>query len=64
MKTKPEWSDNKPRMTIDEGQKPFRTKGTEEWADKNINITRGCEYDCPYCYAKRNALRFGRIDGY
>ena len=37
------------------------TKGTKEWAEKNLNIYHGCEHDCKYCYAKRMALRFGRI---
>lgn len=34
--------------------------GTGEWAVTNINIQRGCEHDCRYCYAKAMALRFGR----
>ncbi|MGV9141308.1 MAG: radical SAM protein [Promethearchaeota archaeon] len=37
------------------------TKGTKEWAYKNLNFVRGCPYNCTYCYAKRMALRFGRI---
>ncbi len=35
--------------------------GTREWATTNINIARGCEHNCRYCYGKANALRFGRI---
>lgn len=35
-------------------------KGTEEWADVNINIGRGCLHDCLYCYAKNIASRFRR----
>lgn len=38
-----------------------KTSGTKEWAETNLNIYRGCEHDCIYCYAKRMALRFGRI---
>ena len=37
------------------------TKGTKEWAELNLNIYLGCEHDCSYCYAKRMALRFNRI---
>lgn len=37
------------------------TKGTKEWAEKNINISYGCSNNCKYCYAKRMALRFERI---
>jgi len=32
--------------------------GTEEWADSNVNIQKGCEHDCLYCYAKCNSVRF------
>lgn len=35
--------------------------GTKEWAAKNVNIQTGCENNCLYCYARKNALRFGRI---
>jgi DNA repair photolyase len=35
--------------------------GTREWASKSVNIQMGCEHDCRYCYARANALRFGRI---
>jgi DNA repair photolyase len=34
--------------------------GTKEWATKNVNIYNGCPNDCKYCYAKSNAIRFGR----
>jgi DNA repair photolyase len=34
--------------------------GTGEWAATNVNIQRGCEHDCLYCYAKQMAIRFGR----
>ena len=37
------------------------TKGTKEWAGKNINISYGCSNNCKYCYARRMAIRFGRI---
>lgn len=30
--------------------------GTKEWAVKNINNQRGCEYGCRYCYARYNAV--------
>jgi len=38
-----------------------KTKGTKEWAVKNVNFSVGCENDCKYCYAKAMAYRFGRI---
>lgn len=34
--------------------------GTKEWAVANINIAKGCENDCKYCYAKGNSIRFKR----
>jgi DNA repair photolyase len=40
---------------------PRRT-GTREWAELNNNIFLGCLHDCRYCYARKNALRRGRID--
>ncbi|MCW4043045.1 MAG: hypothetical protein NWE90_04890 [Candidatus Bathyarchaeota archaeon] len=36
------------------------TKGTREWADRNINCIDGCYNNCRYCYAKLMAKRFGR----
>lgn len=32
--------------------------GTKEWAQTTINIQRGCEHGCRYCFARANALRF------
>ncbi len=34
--------------------------GTAEWASSNVNVISGCSNDCAYCYAKAQALRFGR----
>lgn len=34
--------------------------GTREWATGNVNIQRGCEHNCRYCYARAFAVRFGR----
>ena len=35
--------------------------GTKEWAEVNVNIQRGCEHGCRYCYARYNAvIRFKR----
>ncbi len=45
-------SNTKPRKSV---------HGTQEWAATNINIQSGCEHDCRYCYAKGNAVRFGRF---
>jgi hypothetical protein len=36
---------------------PRAKTGTREWADKNVNIQKGCEHDCLYCYAKECAVR-------
>lgn len=36
-----------------------KTKGTKEWAIKNINFSKGCSNACRYCYARRMANRFG-----
>jgi DNA repair photolyase len=35
--------------------------GTKEWSDISYNIQLGCQNNCLYCYAKANAIRFGRI---
>lgn len=35
--------------------------GTKEWADCNVNIQRGCENNCTYCYARKAALRRKQI---
>lgn len=35
--------------------------GTKEWATHNINCCLGCSHGCLYCYARSEALRFGRI---
>lgn len=39
--------------------KMVQTKGTKEWACKNINFSKGCSNSCQYCYARRMANRFG-----
>jgi len=33
--------------------------GVQEWANHSFNYQVGCTNGCKYCYAKRNALRFG-----
>jgi DNA repair photolyase len=40
---------------------PKSKTGTREWAEKTVNIQRGCANGCRYCYARANALRFGQI---
>jgi len=30
--------------------------GTREWAQRTVNISRGCEHNCRYCYARHNAV--------
>lgn len=32
--------------------------GTTEWANKNINISKGCLNNCKYCYANSMGVRF------
>jgi DNA repair photolyase len=34
--------------------------GTREWSASSVNCMIGCENDCLYCYAKQQAIRFGR----
>ncbi|MCG3255376.1 MAG: hypothetical protein KAU62_04760 [Candidatus Heimdallarchaeota archaeon] len=36
-----------------------KTKGTLEWAGKNVNFSKGCSNCCTYCYARANGNRFG-----
>jgi len=38
------------------------TTGTKEWSDSSVNCYFGCSNDCNYCYAKRMAIRFDRIN--
>jgi DNA repair photolyase len=38
-----------------------KATGTREWAAHNINIQRGCEHGCLYCYAHADAKRFKRV---
>lgn len=35
--------------------------GTREWSVASVNCLIGCSHDCRYCYARADALRFGRI---
>lgn len=34
----------------------MKKTGTKEWAEFNLNIQRGCERNCRYCYAKYYAV--------
>lgn len=38
-----------------------RISGTKEWATDNVNCCLGCSHNCRYCYARANAMRFGKI---
>lgn len=38
-----------------------RKTGTREWSEHSANLFTGCANDCRYCYARADALRFGRI---
>ena len=38
-----------------------RKTGTREWSEHSCNVCLGCAHGCLYCYARHNALRFGRI---
>ena len=37
--------------------KKIKKKSTQDWADKGINISRGCSNDCRYCYAREESVR-------
>lgn len=41
--------------------KQKRKTGTREWAEVSKNIMFGCRNNCRYCYARRNACRFGQL---
>ena len=34
--------------------------GVQEWAEHSVNVQKGCNRDCHYCYAKAMAIRFKR----
>jgi len=38
-----------------------RKTGTREWSESSCNFQLGCENGCLYCYARQNALRYGKI---
>jgi DNA repair photolyase len=49
-------------VSADTGENVPKTKtGTREWAEKTVNIQRGCSNGCRYCYAAANALRFKQV---
>jgi len=35
--------------------------GTKEWAEKNINIAKGCSHNCRYCYAREMLIERFRL---
>ena len=37
-------------------------KSKIEWCDSSWNPVTGCLHDCPYCYARGIATRFGGCD--
>ena len=37
-----------------------KASGTKEWAGSNVNIQKGCEHGCLYCYAHGQAGRYKR----
>jgi DNA repair photolyase len=38
-----------------------RKTGTKEWAETTLNIARGCEHGCRYCYARQNMVERFKI---
>ena len=38
-----------------------RKAGWNEWASKRASLFTGCKHGCRYCFARADALRFGRI---
>ena len=41
-----------------------RISGTKEWSVASVNCVSGCSHNCRYCYARANAMRFGRIQSH
>lgn len=37
--------------------KPEEKTNLQEWADKGINVFKGCSNDCRYCYARAESVR-------
>lgn len=54
------WHKLKP-FGVPSKRKPMKPKtGTREWSSSSANLFSGCVHACRYCYAKANAIRFGR----
>jgi len=51
-------------MSIEVKNSPTSTKtatGVAEWANKSLNIQKGCEHNCIYCYAKQQLVRVNHV---
>ena len=46
-----------------EDKTPGVAFGTQEWAASNVNIQKGCEHSCLYCYGQSMSVKFGRTKG-
>jgi len=42
------------KQNIEQQKEP---DNVQDWADKGINISRGCSNDCRYCYAREESVR-------
>lgn len=38
-----------------------KATGVAEWANKSLNIQKGCEHNCIYCYAKGQLVRVNHV---
>jgi DNA repair photolyase len=52
--------DSRQSGEIEQHSRAKPAHGTQEWAKSNVNIQKGCEHDCAYCYAKERACQFRR----
>lgn len=49
--------------SVIDGKVPDAAFGTKEWAATNVNLQKGCEHGCLYCYGQCMSVRFGRTTG-
>jgi DNA repair photolyase len=52
------------KVKKDSQRRGVRISGTKEWAVENVNVVRGCEHRCRYCFARRRARDLKRIHSF